>query len=177
MIVEKTLLDENTLTVVEHSLKRIFSLAVTRSTYREVQNMVVTATNADKEKVDAVLRCLLSGKVNTEVVSPEGEMILDRIIEKFTVPARLSREVLERGEYVSLLTSDTLTSDKLLNVVRRVDGKEFQFVTDPKMTCNLLQHFVARMNGMKELKGGQEALDTVKEELRMVKKTLEELCS
>jgi hypothetical protein len=174
---EKSLLDVNTLTVLELSLKRIFSLAVTRSTYREVQNIVVNATRADKEQVDSFLRCLLTGEVDTNTVSPEGLEILERIIDKFTIPARLSREVLERGEYVSLLTSDTIHNDKLLNCIRRIDGKEFQFVTDPTMTCNLLQHFVTRLKGMTDLKDGKKTLDSVKEQLRSIKTTLDEICS
>ena len=62
--------------------------------------------------------------------------------------ARLAKEVFERGEFVNIITSDLVTQEEqfaFVNRLRRIDGEEFVFMSDPQNTVHLVTHFVGRL--------------------------------
>jgi hypothetical protein len=90
---------------------------------------------------------------------------------------RLSKEVYERGEVVNIITSDTLSHEEktvFLHRIRRIDGEELQFITDPESTLHLLHHF---MNRLEEIKNKEEGhpLEPHQKELSHLKKKLDNL--
>lgn len=172
------MLDKQAIELVGRGLKRIFSMKVSRSTYREVQNVVVAATQGNNEDSESLFKSLVTAEIPTGLVKGDAQKKLKALAEDYSIPIRLAKDVLERGEFVNLLTSDTLNSDNkilFLNRVRRIDGDEFQFITDPASTAHLLQHFVGRMHELAANDGGKESLSQLKQELSQVKAGIEQL--
>ncbi len=133
-------------TQVQNSLTRIFSLPITRSTYREIQNALFRATNGSKEKTQYILELINKGE------KVKDNDLINELLEAFTVKTRLARDVMERGDFISLLTSDiTRPQDKLflINRLKKIDGEEFQFLTDADSTLHIIEHFIGRLQEIK----------------------------
>jgi hypothetical protein len=172
------MLDKKAIELIGRGLKRIFSMKVTRSTYREVQNVILAATQGESEDADKLFRSLLMGQVQDDIVKGDALKMLNRLAEEYSIPIRLAKDVLERGEFVNLLTSDTLNSNNrilFLNRVRRIDGDEFQFITDPVSTVHVLQHFVGRMTELSQTDAGLRVMEQLTKDLDQVKDQLEKL--
>lgn len=139
------MLNKEQTTLIDQSLTRIFALPITRSTYREIQNAILRSLDGSREKTQFLLEMLFKGNV-------VDDPVLKEIVEHYSVKTRLARDVMERGDFISLLTSDiTKANDKalLINRIRRVDGDEFQFLTDSDNTLNILEHFIGRLQEIK----------------------------
>ena len=153
------------------SLQRIFAMKVTRSTYREVQNAVIAAVGGDQEKAQTLAECLLSRNTTS---GPEGEPLpepIQSIIQEYSVPIRLSKDVSEKGEFLSLVTSDTVRHGELvafLNRVRRIDGEDFQFLTDTEGTLHLLLHVLSRLREVSSSEHGQKLLSQYQQHLNVI---------
>lgn len=172
------MLNENTVSRIKASLQRIFSMKITRSTFREVQNAIISSSGDDKEDVNDVFESFLSGKPKDKLAKGKSLDTLKSIIDEFSIPIRLSKEVHERGEFVNIITSDTLTQgDRIafLNRVRRIDGEEFHFVTDPESTIHLLNHFVGRLQELDKSDQTKETLSKHKEDLERLRQRLAEV--
>lgn len=162
------MLSENTVSRIKASLQRIFSMKITRSTFREVQNAIISAAGDNKEEVNEIFEAFLSGKPKEKLAKGKALDALKACIDEFSIPIRLSKEVHERGEFVNIITSDTLTQgDRIafLNRVRRIDGEEFHFVTDPESTLHLLNHFVGRLQELGRADQTKEILDKHKDQI------------
>lgn len=139
------MLNKEQTTLIDQSLTRIFALPITRSTYREIQNAILRSLDGSREKTQFLLEMLFKGNV-------VDDPVLKEIVDHYSVKTRLARDVMERGDFISLLTSDiTKANDKalLINRIRRVDGDEFQFLTDSDNTLNILEHFIGRLQEIK----------------------------
>jgi hypothetical protein len=139
------MLNKEQTTLIDQSLTRIFALPITRSTYREIQNAILRSLDGSREKTQFILEMLFKGNV-------VDDPVLKEIVQHYSVKTRLARDVMERGDFISLLTSDiTKANDKalLINRIRRVDGDEFQFLTDSDNTLNILEHFIGRLQEIK----------------------------
>lgn len=171
------MLSEATVTRVRSSLQRIFSMKITRSTFREVQNAIISASGESKDEVNDVFESFLSGKIKDKMAKGKALDTLKSTIDEFSIPIRLSKEVHERGEFVNIITSDTLTQgDRIafLNRVRRIDGEEFHFVTDPESTIHLLNHFIGRLKELEKSDQTMEILAKHKDDLLKLKDRVEE---
>lgn len=164
----KVVLDDRILMLFEGNLKRIFAMKISRSTFRELQNVILSCANQDKNVANFLFETLLTGQYKEGVVNEKQREILDEIIKDFTIPARLAKEVYERGEFVSVITSDIATQNDqsaFVHCVRRIDGEEFNFMADPQNTLHLLQHFVGRLYELEKQPKGKEQLSKFKNEL------------
>ncbi|SCA62897.1 Protein CT_584 [Chlamydiales bacterium SCGC AG-110-M15] len=170
------MINESALNRIKASLQRIFSMKITRSTFREVQNAIINATGDNKDLVNDVFESFLSGKVKDGLAKGKALDLLNSIMDTYSIPVRLSKEVHERGEFVNIITSDTLTqADRIafLNRIRRIDGEEFHFVTDPESTIHLLNHFLGRLQELDKSDQTKEILASHHEDLVKFKERLE----
>ncbi|MBJ7449506.1 MAG: DUF5414 family protein [Parachlamydiales bacterium] len=170
--------DEKFLSQLEGSLRRIFAMKITRSTFREIQNMLLTLTNGDKDIASDILESLFTGQVKDTVSKGKGAEAIKAMTREFSIPIRLSKEVLERGEFVSIITSDTISQKDrvgLLNRMRRTDGEEFLFITDTESTIHLLQHFAGRMQELEKVEAGKEQLMGHRKDIILLKAKVDAL--
>lgn len=155
---------------VQNSLTRIFALPITRSTYREIQNALFRATNGSKEKTQYILELIYKGE------KVKDNDLINELLDAFTVKTRLARDVMERGDFVSLLTSDiTKPNDKifLINRIKKVDGEEVQFLTDSDSTLHFIEHFIGRLE---EVKSQDKAFtNTYKNRLKQIADDIQKL--
>lgn len=175
---ESIVLDDRVLMLFEGNLKRIFAMKITRSTFRELQNVILSCTNKDKEMANFLFELLLTGQIKHKIVNEKHKEILDDVIKHFTIPARLAKEVHERGEFVNIITSDLLTQEEqfaFLNRIRRVDGEEFVFMSDMQNTLHLLNHFVGRLFELENAPKGKEELLKYKSELKLIGERLKQM--
>jgi hypothetical protein len=164
----------------ERTLQRIFTLNISRSTFREVQNAVVAAADGNKELAKTVFESLISGRLETTNLDTETQNQLTDIVAKYTVPVALCRDIHEKGEFIGLVTSDTLRQGELhafLNRIRRIDGEEFQFITDVDQTLHLLLHWSGRLHELTSSEGGRQILKERKGALDAISSNLEQLAS
>lgn len=170
-------LDDRALLFFEGNLRRIFAMKITRSTFREIQNMILSCVNQDKDLANFLFETLLTGQIKVQVNEKQRE-VLEEVIKQFTIPARLAKEVFERGEFINIITSDVVTQQEeaaLLNRIRRVDGEEFLFLSDPINTVNLVQHFVGRLYDLDKHPGSKTELAKYKKELAVAAERLKQL--
>jgi hypothetical protein len=170
------MLEESALARIRSSLQRIFTMKITRSTFREVQNAVISSAGDDKELVNDLFESFLSGNPKDGLAKGKGLTALNSLLEDYSIPVRLSKEVHERGEFVNIITSDTLTQGgkiAFLNRIRRIDGEEFHFVTDPESSIHLLNHFIGRLQELDKSDQTKEILEEHKDDLIKVKERLE----
>lgn len=143
------MLDNNQITLLDTALQRIFAMPLTKSTYREIQNALFKLTNGSKEKSNYILETLYRGQpLNDDKKNPINELV-----KSFHVLTKLSKEILETGEFISIITSDITNPNNrtfLINRIRKVDGEEFQFITDIDSTLHLAEHFLARLDEIKK---------------------------
>ena len=160
------------------TLHRIFSLKVSRSTFREVQNGAVSSSGGNKETAKTLFEYLMKGVPAQGDLSNETYEVLQTLVKEYSIPVRLAKDVNEKGEFINLITSDTLRQGELfafLNRIRRVDGDEFQFITDLDATLHLLLHFGSRLQELKGAEGGSELLTNKKEALTVIRNQIDAL--
>lgn len=175
---EKIELKDDILMLFEGNLKRIFAMKVTRSTFRELQNVILTVANQDKNLANYLFETLLTGQIKEGTASEKHSQILQEVIRDFTIPARLAKEVFERGEFINMITSDLVAQQEevaFLNRMRRIDGEEFLFLADPQNLVHLLQHFVARLFEMEKAPPAKGKLDKHRKEIAILAERLKQL--
>lgn len=174
----KVVLDDQALMLFEGNLKRIFAMKISRSTFRELQNVILTCANQDKTIANFLFETLMNGQIREGTVNEKQREVLEDIIKNFTIPARLSKEVFERGEFINIITSDLVSQKEqfaFLNRVRRIDGDEFVFLSDPQNTMHLLQHFVGRLQELQNAPKGSEEIGKYKKEIGLMAERLKHL--
>lgn len=178
MTAQMVSLDDRVLMLFEGNLRRIFAMKITRSTFRELQNVLLNCTNQNKDLANYLFETLLTGQIKGTLNNEKHQEILEEVIKNFTIPARLAKEVHERGEFINIITSDLVTQQDecaLLNRIRRIDGDEFVFLSDPQNTMHLLQHFVTRLQEFEGQEKGREALSGLKKELSLIGERIKQL--
>ena len=169
------MLDEKMVKLLNNGLQRVFAMPVTRSSFREIQTVVITSVNNDKEMATGVFEAFFTGKVKPEVAKDQAMEELKKVLSQFAILVRLAKEVYERGEFVNIITSDTLSHEEktvFLNRIRRIDGNEFQFITDPESTIHLLHHFTNRLQEMQKNEEMKKNLNKYKKELGALKEKI-----
>ena len=174
----KIVLDDRMMMLFEGNMKRIFAMKISRSTFREIQNVILNCVNQNKEIANFLFETLLTGQIKGEIPNEKHREMLDEIIKDFTIPARLAKEVHERGEFVNIITSDLVNQEEhfaFLNRIRRIDGEEFVFMSDPQNTVHLVHHFITRLYELEKNPKAKGGLDTFKKELAMLGERLKQL--
>lgn len=155
-------------------LQRIFCLPITRSTFRDLQQVIVHLTQGNQERAQELFELLLSGSIKDDKVDRGAYDKVKGMVEKFTIPCRMSKEVFERGDFMGGISSEMLVQDNnavFINRIRNIDGKELQFITDPQATLYLIHHFVTRLEELKK----DKRLNGFKKEIWELKARLEVL--
>lgn len=172
------MLNEEAIEELTKNLQRIFALPMSRSTYRELQNIVLTSLGGNKDNANLFFEALLTGEIKKDIVKNNQMNVLKKCIEQFSIPARVAKDVFERGEFVSLLTSDILLQGNrpiFLNRIRRIDGEELQFVTDIDSTMHMVQHFVNRLQEVQRDENLKPIIGNFNAQLRALQASIEEL--
>lgn len=172
-------LDDRMLMLFEGNLKRIFALKVSRTTFREVQNVILSCTNQEKQLANILFEMLLTGSIPEHLGNESQQEILEDIVKLFTIPTRLAKEVYERGDFVNIITSDAVNHQQeqfaFVNRVRRIDGDEFTFMTDTESTIHLIQHFVSRLAELEKSPKSKELLSLQKSALNAISDKIKQL--
>lgn len=158
-------------------LQRLFSLKIGRTTFREMQNAILNTVEGNRDEAAKLFEALLRGELGDDLADSESKGPLKSLIDTYCVPARLSRDVYERGDFLQVITSDLIRQDKpmFVNRIRRIDGDEIQFITDVESTVHLLQHFVGRLVDMEGEEADSKVLEGSLKELEQVKQGLQKL--
>jgi len=175
---EKIVLDDRVLILFEGNLRRIFAMKITRSTFRELQNVILSCANQNKDIANFLFETLLTGQIRASIPNENHREILEELIKDFTIPARLAKEVYEQGDFINIITSDLLSQQDqyaFINRLRRIDGEEFTFMSNPQNTLHLLQHFAGRLLELEKAPKGKEELDKFRKELGLVADRLKQL--
>ncbi|MFN0064856.1 MAG: CT_584 family protein [Chlamydiales bacterium] len=175
---QKPMLDDKILMLFEGNLRRIFAMKISRSTFRELQNVILNCTNQNQELANFLFETLLTGQIKGQIPNEKHREILEECIKTFTIPSRLAKEVYERGEFINIITSDLVTQGDecaFLNRIRRIDGEEFSFLSDPANTINLLRHFAARLPELEKNSKAKEELHKFKNELSLLGERLKQM--
>lgn len=174
----KIVLDDRMVMLFEGNMKRIFAMKITRSTFRELQNVILSCVDQNKDLANFFFETLLTGQIKGTIPNEKHREILEDVIKSFTIPARLAKEVYERGEFVNIITSDLISQQEqraFLNCIRRIDGEEFRFMSDPQNTLHLVQHFIGRLYELQNDEKGKEGLEKFKKELNLLGERLKQL--
>lgn len=174
----KIVLDDRTLVLFEGNLRRIFAMKITHSTFRELQNVILSCANQDKNMANFLFETLLTGQIKEGSCNEKQKEILEDVIKNFTIPSRLAKEVYERGDFVSIITSDMAQQNDqvaFVHRVRRIDGEEFTFMADAQNTIHLLQHFVGRLYELEKQPKGKENIAKFKSELNLIADKIKQL--
>lgn len=174
----KIVLDDRMVMLFEGNMRRIFAMKISRSTYREIQNVILNCVNQNKDLANYLFETLLTGQVKGENLNEKHQEILEEVIKNFTIPARLAKEVHERGEFINIITSDLVTQEEqfaFLNRLRRIDGEEFVFMSDPQNTVHLVNHFVGRLTELEKNSKAKAELQKFKSELNILGERLKQL--
>lgn len=173
----KILLDDKMIMLFEGNMRRIFAMKISRSTFRELQNVILSCVDQNKDLANFLFETLLTGQIKGEVNEKHRE-VLEEVIKSFTIPARLAKEVAERGEFINIITSDLMTQEDqvaYLNRLRRIDGEEFTFLSDPQNTMHLLNHFASRLYELDKNSIGKKELAKFKKDLGIIGERLKQL--
>ncbi|MCH1429993.1 MAG: hypothetical protein GWP59_07725 [Chlamydiales bacterium] len=172
MLSKKEILD------IRSQLQRIFAMKVSRSSYREIQNLIINVTKSNKVLANQVLLSLLSGELQPEVVNKDDSDEMESLIQEFSSQISLAKEIQEKGDFINIITSDLMGGSEnsaFLNRVRRIDGDEFHFITDIESTIKVVTHFLSRVNEYKQNPNNKEFLARHKGNLTVAKALLNQL--
>lgn len=155
--------------------QRIFTLPVTRTTFRELHNAVLALTKGNAEEANAFMDKLVFPERDKEKAA---DPLLREFFKNYAVPVRVAKEVHERGEALSMLTTDMgVRGENLLfsTRIRRIDGQEFHFLADPEGLLHVVEHLLARLNDANRSDIGKEILEDFKPRLEKVRDMAERL--
>ena len=98
----------------------------------------------------------------------------------FPSPSGRSKDVFEKGDFINLITSDLIPSPQqpvFAHRIKRIDGQEFQFISDFDSTLHLLKHFLTRIHELQKNPNAKNFLNSHKTELDKLKTDFEKLLS
>ena len=157
---------------IELGFKRVFALPITSSSFQEIQMIIITSAENDKTIATQLFEALLTGKIHSELATDSILSRLKKVIVKYSIQIQVTKEVYERGEFVNIITSDALNQKDhvlFLNRIKRIDGSEFQFITDPGSTLYILHHFANRLQDILQSEAAAKKLQNLKKELEALK--------
>lgn len=168
------MLDKKTLLLIKEQLQRLFALNITRSTFREVQNIVLAHTSSTLQ--EKIYSSFLSGKADSKCIDKNNRTLFEEVIQHFYPLIQIAKDVYEKGEFVNFITSDTLNrngSITFFNRIRRIDGKEFDFATDTSTSLQLLHHFLRKVRELPNLKSTKKQKESLQKNLLAIREEIE----
>lgn len=172
------MLDEKKFLQLEKAFERVFAFNVTRSTFRQLQNVIFAIADGDKNIATAVLEALLLGEVKLEGNKALNNQTFKKIVENYSVLTQVAKDVLERGEFINLVTSDILQNPQAIvfaNRIRRIDGEELQFITDAESTLQLVNHFLNRIHEVDKAEPARKVIEGIRTDLDAIRDKIDDL--
>ncbi|MEC7839006.1 MAG: CT_584 family protein [Chlamydiota bacterium] len=166
-MIEKTTTDK-----LSMMLKRIFTLPQTRTTFREIQSAFMGIANGDKELFTDLLESVLAGQIKPILKDQVDIDAFTQIISQYCIPTRVSKEIHDKGQFISFITSDVLSQPNgvvFSNCIKTVEGQEHRFFTDIESTIQLINHFVGRIHEAGGLEASKEQMDQLSNEIEKLK--------
>lgn len=166
------MISQDKLEVLEQQFQRIFTLPVTRTTFRELQSVVSTAFDGDNEMTNAFIDDLLQNKKINET-----DFIAD-FMKEYSIPLRVAKQVHDSGEVLSMLTTDVgmQGGNMLYSVrIRRIDGGEFTFITDTGGFLQIAEHILARAESTTSNSAGKGIMNSMRSRLKGMQEILSRL--
>lgn len=163
---------------LDKSFRRILTMPMSKSTFRQLQNAIFAASDKNLDEANALIEALLTGNLKKDILKNVSKNELDQFFENYAIALSVARDVAEKGEFVSLITSDIIPHPSLAILssrIRLVDGEEFQFLTDPESTMQFARHFLSRLQEFAQIEAGKNVLSHHKDELRALRNALDEM--
>ncbi len=163
------LIDDQLANELNMQLQRIFCLPISRSTYRDLHNVAMVLAKGDQERANQILEVLFTGTVKPDRVASSAEGKVRQMIERFTISCRMSKEVFEKGDFLGGVSSEILTQEDkavAINRIRKVDGEEIQFATDPQAALFMVHHFLARLEEFSKHEASKGLIKGFEKELK-----------
>lgn len=142
-----------------------------------MQNAILFCVEGDREAASKLLEALLRGEQENQNGTAK-DPALQKLIERYSLPIGVAREVSERGDFLSIVTSDVINHPEMPlfgNRIRRIDGQEFEFITNAESAVQLLHHFSSRLQEMENLEKERKVLKGLKKELVALKDRIDQL--
>ncbi len=172
------MIDDEKINNIRKALTRIFCLPINRSTYREIHNAFFSILDGNLEHANSLMEVLLNANANHEKAKPFPKDKLKNLIDEFSIPIWASKDVFEKGDFINLITSDLIPSPQqpvFAHRIKRIDGQEFQFISDFDSTLHLLKHFLTRIQELQKNPNAKNFIQTHKTELDKLKTDFEKL--
>ncbi len=163
---------------IRNGLKRIFSMRITRSTFREIQNEINIAVKFKETLAQQVLTAFLDESTSGIKFAGKGFNPFKQLISDFSIQIQVAKNIHEKGEFVNFITSDTLNRQQnvtFFNRIRRIDGLEYEFATDPGTTLQLMQHFLDKIKEIASLKVDKNTQYDMKRQLEFISNQIDNL--
>ena len=163
---------------MDKAFERVFAFNITRSTFRQLQNVIFAITEGNKEVSTAILESLLLGEPKTESNNAINSGHFKKFAEKYGIRTQVAKDVLERGEFINLLTSDILQNPQAIvfaNRIRRVDGEELQSITDAESTLQVVNHFLNRIQEVDKAEPARNIIDAIANDLNAIRDKIDDL--
>lgn len=172
------MIDDKKIHQLEKAFERVFAFNISRSTFRQVQNVIFAITEGNREMATIILEGLINGEIKPEAASQVKGDQFKKFIQTYAVRVQVAKDVLERGEFINLVTSDILQNPQAIvfaNRIRRIDGDELQFITDTESTLQLVSHFISRIQELHRAEPARNILNGHQKDLDAIKTRIEEL--
>lgn len=170
--------DEKKVTQLDKAFERVFAFNITRSTFRQLQNVIFAIAEGNKDSATAILEALLLGEVKSDANRAINTVNFKKLVDKYGVLTQVAKDVLERGDFINLVTSDILQNPQAIvfaNRIRRIDGDELQFITDGESTLQLVNHFINRIQEVDRAEPARNLVSSIKADLEVLKAKLDEM--
>lgn len=165
-------------TQLDKAFERVFAFNITRSTFRQLQNVIFAIAEGNKEVATAILESLLQGEIKPEANKAVSTPSFKKFVDSYNVLTQVAKDVLERGEFINLVTSDVLQNPQAIvfaNRIRRIDGEELQFITDAESTLQLVTHFLNRIQEVDRAEPSRNVIDGIKSDLGLIRDKIDDL--
>lgn len=93
------MLEEDEVNQLKLLLTRIFAMPITKSTFKEIQSGIYKVANENVDRANKVLETFLSGSTAKEIENLNP--VFQELFDKYSIPIRLSKDILERGDFLS----------------------------------------------------------------------------
>lgn len=170
--------DEKKVNQLDKAFERVFAFNITRSTFRQLQNVIFAIAEGNKELATAILEALLAGEVKADGNRALTIASFKKFVDSYNVLTQVAKDVLERGEFINLVTSDVLQNPQAIvfaNRIRRVDGEELQFITDAESSLQLVNHFLNRIQEVDRAEPARNVIDGIKSDLNALRDKIDDL--
>jgi hypothetical protein len=165
------MINKENMEILNGQFQRIFTLPVTRLTFRELQNTIATALNDDPEGTHSLTEALLTNNL-------PDDPILKSFFKEYCIPFRVAKQIQDHGEALSMLSTDIGTQGEnfIFQVsIRKMDGGEFRFIADANTFLQIAEHIISRLSSTASTLAGKGVISELKPRLASLEKDINQL--